>query len=434
MSVILTQKYAHIIEKRGFKRIFYLTLCFFPLLRDILKSGKHRELFSFAVWEFLYAFKFYSKKETLKFDDATPLVIKENMDIKKLKFKSSQELFEIRKSPFDWKVLFIETKGDIYGTLADNDKIFYKKAKDLNEIEKLYTFEDSINSLFISKAGVILLCSCGNLYRSEDKGKSFEKVLSLTNPKNPQSYIFHSNGFTQCDDGSIFIGEYGNVAKDGKWMNVANIFKSCDDGKSWNKSDFLKQNGVNKHVHMVKYSKNLKRVFLSDGDNLKKLWISTKDGDFDIKKDWKLINRFHIQMGGYTSMCEVGNSLYFGTDYLGGTNFLVTTVDGKKYTKKVIPDPYRRSPVMNLKKLSLSKSEMIWAILHNPISSETKCLLMCSNDGGDHWKKVVEYDGTRFEIELNSDTNETAETLFFTLTDQKNNLGVCYEIHKKGSE
>ncbi len=433
MSVILTQKYAYIIEEKGFKRFLYLIVSIFPLLKDIVKSGKHRELVSFSIWEILYGLKFYSKKSVVKFDDFKPFVLNDETDIKKVRFDISKSSFEIKKSSFDWKVRFVDKDGDIYGTLADNDKVFYKKAKNANEVERLYIFEDIVNSLFISGKGTILVCSCGNLYRSEDRGRTFKRVLSLTNPKNPQSYIFHTNGFTHCGEEVILVGEYGNVAKDGRWMNVANIYKSVDDGRQWQKSEFLKNMGINKHVHMIKYSEVLKRVFLTDGDNLKKLWISTKEGDFDHNKEWRLINRFHIQMGGYTSLCEVDDTVFLGTDYLGGTNFIVSTKDGENFVKKVIPDPYRRSPVMNLQTLSFAKESLIWAILHNPISSKTKCLLMCSDNGAKSWKRVIEYDGTIFEIELNSDREKKDESITFLLTDKRENAATCFEISKRAT-
>ncbi len=423
MSVILTQKYAHIIEKRGLKRVFYILINFFPLITDIYKSGKLTELVSFAIWEFLHTFKIYKKEDYLRFCDKSPLVLKKNSDISKLNFDN--EDFSITRVE-NWKVLFIDKKGDIYATLADDPKTLYKKEKN-STIKKVYSFKDIINSIFVTKKGVVLVCSCGNLYRSDDKAKSFEKILKLSNPQNPESYIFHSNGFTEDENGAVFIGEYGNVAKDGAWMNVANIYKSQDDAKSWQKSDFLKKKGVNKHIHMIKYSKILKRVFLTDGDNLKKLWISEKEGDFDIDKEWKLVNRFHIQMGGYTSMCESLDKIYLGTDYLGGTNFLVATKDLKRFEKKVIPDPYRRSPIMNLKKLD-SKKSSIWAILHNPISSKTRCVLIYKKEGQDCWRRVLEYDGTVHEIQLNSDTNSKQKSIFFALTDKRKNIGVCYEI------
>ena len=143
------------------------------------------------------------------------------------------------------------------------------------------------------------------------------------------------------------------------------MYFSSDEGKTWERSDFLIKKGVNKHVHLVKYSKLLNKVFMADGDNYKKLWISDalNLSDLSDPKKWKAVNKFHIQMGGYTSIVESDEKILFGTDYQGGTNFLVETEDGKKFTKKVVPDPYRRSPIINMVQRKSKSGNEIWVII-----------------------------------------------------------------------
>ena len=432
MGVILTEKYAHLIEKKGFDKLFHMGLSFFPLLKDVARSGKLRELSSFAIWEVKHTLGLYGKKSYLHFDDTKPLVLDEGSDIRRLDFTLlGKKPYQIAKTPHPWRVRFETSKGVLYGTLEDDNKTFYRSDDNGKTLQKHHHFDEMIMSLFVTKKQSIIVCTTGIVYRSEDGGVSFEEVLRLSNPGHHESYIFHINGFTQNNHGEIFMGEYGNVAKDGRWMNVANIYHSKDDGVHWQKSEFLKRYGVNKHVHMIKYSHLFKRVFLTDGDNLKKLWISSDDVGFDVNHDWKLVNRFHIQMGGFTSMTEQGDSLFLGTDYLGGTNFLVSTKDAKKFTKRLIPDPYRRSPLMSMVN-RIGQTEEIWIVLHNPISSKTRCLLMCSLDGAKTFQRILEYDGTRFEVQLNSDATQPTQRVSFALTDKQKRYGVCYEVTSGG--
>ena len=124
-------------------------------------------------------------------------------------------------------------------------------------------------------------------------------------------------------------------------MNLASLYVSKDGGSHWEKTDFLQQQGVNKHIHLVKYSARLKQLFLTDGDNKKQLWRNEGLQKFtqqDSKRlfGWQLLNRFHWQMGGYTSMLNHDEGVMFGTDYLGGTNFMVHTDNGLAFRREVI--------------------------------------------------------------------------------------------------
>ncbi len=429
MGTIITKKYSHLAEKKGLDKAFHLALAFFPLVKDVIKSGKLREISSFAVWEARHKMGLFSKNAYIRFDEHMPFILKEDDALASYNFdeNTKDEAFEIKLTR-NWKLFHRDSHNTIYGCLADDNTVLYKSIDNGKTLEKLHTFKWVIKAIFISQEDVIFVDTKGEIYRSDDAGKSF--LLSL-NLSEKDSSIFHHYGMTQIPDGRLFIGEYGNVAKEGLWANIAYIYGSSDLGKSWERSDFLKKQGVNKHVHMIKYSKVLDRLILADGDNKKQLWISKDLIKFKFSQNpWNLVTKFHIQMGGYTSMVEHDNKMIFGTDYLGGTNFLVESYDGKKFTKKVIPDPYRRSPIHDL----IRRGNEIWSVLNNPNSKDAKSLLMMSNNGGKSWKRVIEYDGTKHLIMINSGDLSAAKRISFAITamvEGGGERGVCYEIRDK---
>jgi hypothetical protein len=170
---------------------------------------------------------------------------------------------------------------------------------------------------------------------------------------------------------------------------------------------------------------------MADGDNYKRLWISSALNTSDLMNPdrWKPVNRFHIQMGGYTSVVESDESILFGTDYQGGTNFIVETRDGKKFTKRVVPDPYRRSPIYNMVQRKSKRGNEIWASL--PYStSGTKCLLMYTPDKGKSWNRVFEYQRQAYKVWLLSSSNDVSDALYFSIEDLKNNERVVYKIYE----
>jgi Tol biopolymer transport system component len=132
-------------------------------------------------------------------------------------------------------------------------------------------------------------------------------------------------------------------------------------------------------------------------------------------------------MGGYTSVVENGERILFGTDYQGGTNFIVTTRDGQKFDKAIVPDPYRRSPIDNMVQRKSKTGNEIWANL--PYSTaNTKCLLMYSVDGGRSWTKVIEYSRATHKVWLIGSSNEIADELYLSIENLRNSNRVVYRV------
>jgi len=179
---------------------------------------------------------------------------------------------------------------------------------------------------------------------------------------------------------------------------------------------------------MIHYSRRLDRLLLADGDNRKQLWVSDPAGCYSIDDiRWRLRTSWHIQTGGYTSIVECDGKILFGTDYQGGTNFLVETNDAKRLVKKVVPDPYRRSPIHSLLRRQSRRGCEIWANL--PVSTgRSKSLLMYTEDNGGSWNRVIEYDSRTHGVSLIGAASMAVTEVYCAINDMKNERRVVYRI------
>jgi len=423
MGHALTNKYSLFFKKKGMKKVF-------SLAQDIYKYGKFRELVSFAVWEMYHKLGLFPKKDYLIFNNREAIKL-ENERLagseftdKVTQFFASRGLNAVR-CDHNWKLLYKNNKGEIFGSLYPDDSDLYKSTDGGESVIFVKRFQESIKSIFISSQNTIFVCVKGSLYKSSDGGGSFKKTLDLGSPI---SFFRFNNAMTETPNRTLVGAEYGNIYDKNGWKKLAYLYYSSDDGETWKKSDFLIQKGTNKHVHIVKYSPLLNKLMMADGDNYKKLWLSDSlDVSDPENPNWKPVNRFHIQMGGYTSVVESDGRIFFGTDYQGGTNFIVESTDGEKFTKKIVPDPYRRSPIDNMVLRKGKRGNEIWANL--PFSTaNTKCLLMYSADHGKSWHKVFEYNRSTHTVWLVSSSNEIAEALYFSVEDSKNNNRAVYKL------
>lgn len=419
----LTKQYSGLFQRRGLKRVF-------SLAQDIYKFGKFRELVSFTVWELYHRFGLFPKNGYLVFNNHEAIKLAENgaagLDLD----KKINEFFESRglcatKSEHNWKLLYTNNKGEIFGSLYPNDSELYKSIDGGRSVIFVQRFQESIKSLFISSQDTIFVCVKGSIYKSSDGGVSFKKTLDLGSPI---SFFRFNNAMTETPNKTLVIAEYGNIYDKNGWKKLAYLYYSSDDGETWKTSDFLIQKGTNKHVHIVKYSRLLNKLVMADGDNYKRLWLSDNlDATNAENPSWKPVNRFHIQMGGHTSVVESGGKIFFGTDYQGGTNFILESADGKKFVRKIVPDPYRRSPIDNMVLRKSKTGNEIWANL--PFSTATtKCLLMYTADHGKTWNKIFDYNRSTHTVWLISSSNEIADALYFSIEDSRNKTRAVYRV------
>ena len=419
----LTKQYSTFFEKKGMKRLF-------SFVYDVYKTGKLREFFSFAVWEVCHKLGLFPKKDYLLFENREGIKLvnerltNQEFDAKITQFFESQKLSAI-KSDHNWKLLYTNNNKEIIGCLYPDDCDLYKSVDGGYSVTLIKSFPERIKSIFISSQNSIFVCVKGFVYKSSDHGNSFEKILDLGSSI---SFFRFNNAMTETPDKVLLIGEYGNIWDKNGWRKLAYVYFSSDDGNSWKKTDFLIRKGTNKHVHIVKYSKVLNKLMVADGDNYKKLWLGDSQNVSDLENPkWSAVNKFHIQMGGYTSVVENDGKIFLGTDYQGGTNFIVETTDGKKFSKKIVPDPYRRSPIDNMVLRKSRSGNEIWANL--PFSTaSTECLLMYSANNGKSWKKVFEYNRSTHTVWLINSSTEIAEELYFSVENLINNERVVYRI------
>lgn len=419
----LTKQYSMLFEKKGGKNLWSFVL-------DVYRSGKSREISSFVIWELFHRLGIFPKQEYLKFNGGDTLMLKEE-SMKGLEFFEKIDHFFKNKelgivnSKYSWKLLFKKNDKEIFGCLYPDDQDLYSSTDKGESVVFVKRFPERIKSIFISSQGVIFVCVKGAVFKSSNYGASFEKALDLGSA---ESFFRHNNAMAEMPDKTLIIGEYGNIWDKGGWRNLANLYFSFDGGETWQRSEFLKRRGTNKHVHVVHYSKLLNRLLVADGDNYKKLWISDSSDSLDPENlDLKAVNKHHIQMGGYTAVVEHDRKLFFGTDYQGGTNFIVETGDGIKFTKRILPDPYRRSPIDNMVLRKSRKGVEIWANL--PYSTAgTKCLLMYTADGGKSWNKVIEYNRAAHTVWILNASNEIVDELYISIENSTSKDRMVYKI------
>lgn len=398
-------------------------LVFFRFILDVFRTEKLSEIFSFFIWECYHQLKLFKKSSYLPLNEKlTNLKVEDLFTSDEILINVTQNsAIKINTASLNWHVLHFDAEDNIWGSAIENQNILYFKHRDREEISKVFEFPEPIKSIYISDQQDIFVCSGGKIYRSSITGgaSDFTCVLNLIAP---ESIFRHNNTFTETPDGTLLIGEYVVIWKSHKCVFGAILYYSHDAGKTWKKSEFLRKAHVNKHIHLVKYSNHFNRLILAEGDNKKRLWAK-KDEHYtpesiDNLQNWENFTHYHLQMGGYTSMVEVNGKLIFGTDYMGGTNFIVQTADLKNFTRKVIPDPYRRGWITNM---AVTKGNKIWATIRFASSSKTRSLLMFSMDDGETWNKILDYDGTKYFVDIISSSRKKQNTLYFEMrTTEKN--------------
>jgi hypothetical protein len=361
------------------------------------QTGKLREMLHFAVLEIYYwwcqvfrvssrliefrqtPFLRYRPEDCLVFADLAAT----------LRFHN---LFAV-ETPTKWSIITDARDGTIFGTTLDRPHVLQRSENLCSTPVEMFVFSRSILAIFISDSGHLFVATKGRLYRSEDDGRHFDVALRLSHD---DSFVWHNHGIDETPEGLV-VGEYGSIVDRNRtpsfWKPVAHLYLTRDCGKSWRCIDYLVRNGASKHVHLVKYSRRFGQLLVTEGDSRKRsYWISSfkkledgnlNEGRFD-SFSWG---------GGHTAFAETPNATLLGTDHHGGTNSIICLRSCGEGRARMLPSPYRRSPVMNMHCIKCGARSILFASLQSGLRDQ-KSALIYSDDNGGSWHRLVEFNGS----------------------------------------
>ena len=299
--------------------------------------------------------------------------------------------FSVVESATKWAVITESGEGIIFGVTHDRPNVLQRADSVLSTPTYLFEFNKFISCVFISNSGRMFVATIGEVHLSKNGGTNFDLVLQLSDN---DSAVWHNHGMDETPQGLI-IGEYGNVRSRtwNFWKPVAYLYLSQDDGDSWRRFDCLVQTGA-KHVHLVKYSRRFDRLIVTDGDKRKQsYWVDIDVIDRMKVREFKMA-RFDsfARGGGHTGFAETENATILGTDYRIAPNSLICVNSSEDGSARMLPRPYRHSPVMNMLCMEHRAGTIIFAYLYNGLCPFCANALIYSDDDGESWCSLIEFD------------------------------------------
>jgi hypothetical protein len=303
------------------------------------------------------------------------------------------------ETPTNWGLITATNDGLIIGTIRDEPHVL-KRSNDLFDPPvNLFEFSSPILMVFVSRSDYIFVSTKGLVYVSKNGGRHFEVVLELSNV---ESAVWSNHGIDETPEGLI-IGEYGIIVERSRsrsfWRSVAFLYVTRDFGDTWDRIDYLSQTG-GKHVHLVKYSRRFRRLLVTDGDKRKRsFWLNgiRRMGADDFRR-----GRFDslLTSGGHTAFTEVTGATILGTDNHGGTNSIISINSNSAISVRMLPPPYRHSPVINMHSVYAVEQSATFVSLFSGIREKWKSALIYSDDAGKTWKRLIEYNGQKVAFSI----------------------------------
>lgn len=181
-----------------------------------------------------------------------------------------------------------------------------------NFLRNKYRLYDIVE-LKILESGTYIVFAGGYIFRSHDRGKSFSIVDTLRYFGMGEGRGVLPQGIAEDNRGNIYFGEY--LRKQGDFE--VTVYKSEDDGKTWH-SFYTFPAGKIRHIHAVQYDSYSEKIWIATGDRSDE----SKIGYF-----YSDSNNFNVLFSGSQNFRAVSllfteDSIYWGMDAPSIENFI----------------------------------------------------------------------------------------------------------------
>ena len=249
-----------------------------------------------------------------------------------------------------------------------------------------------------TKDGTMIVSKTRQVFRAVYPYTEFTNVVNLTTTG---SRVLRW-GFTQDNDGVLYMTEYGNYVDtvNGGYVNIMYWYKSTNDGLSWTKHDNL-QTRDTKHFHQIKVNPFTNVLYVTTGDMNKLLFKSTDKGETweeVIPTTYPSKTAENTNYGGFTGIGFFENGeILWGTDWQPRDpdtgqywNWYVKSVgdDVNSFTYEKMPKAYYgfAGDIM-----TDQVTGEAWMSLTDEFGeSDVYPALMYTNNRGATWKPLVE--------------------------------------------
>lgn len=121
----------------------------------------------------------------------------------------------------------------------------------------------------------------------------------------------------------------------------------------------------------------------------------------------------------------------FGSDYLGGTNFMVKTDDLINFKSYVLPESYKRNVISALTLRKNRNRNELWAEITS-LENFVKCrgLIMYSDDNGESWNKFIDFFGKYQDVTIISSSQKIENETYVLIrpTDKSDRMSFTLRI------
>jgi len=272
------------------------------------------------------------------------------------------------------------TDGEYIWAVGDPDRRGLYKSDDYGDTwQEVYVFDKEIQGMHFTKKGSMLVSVStdrwaykgdGQLFRSQDGGKSFEHVLDF------ESGVATSWNMASDDEGYVYASEYGYKRLPD---NSRRIYRSKDDGWSW---EIIyspeEQDQYHNHIIIID-NKNPNIIYQSVGDFHNASIIKSTDRG----KTWKTIAKgYHptsaVQFDDYIVL-GLDSSPYCGIAILNKQNDTIENTF-------ILPEGYGGS-VYDM----LYVNDVIYAGFLSYAGYEWDGTIFISKDKGRTWEKLANW-------------------------------------------